>query len=77
MSVQEVALQKVNEILSDPKYHDILAILKGFRNGLVYGVKVSLPALYPSRRDVKDANDIAQSGNLEMHQAAPLTRSLA
>jgi peroxisomal membrane protein 4 len=44
MSVQEVALQKVNEILADPKYHDILAILKGFRNGLVYGVKVCLDA---------------------------------
>ena len=36
----EVALAKINEILLDPKYHDILSILKGARNGLVYGVKV-------------------------------------
>lgn len=39
----EVALAKVNEILLDPKYHDILSILKGARNGLVYGVKVRFP----------------------------------
>ncbi|KAF9821841.1 hypothetical protein IEO21_00271 [Rhodonia placenta] len=30
-------------ILSDPTYHDYLAILKGARNGLVYGVKVRFP----------------------------------
>lgn len=32
--------QKLTEILLNPAYHDILAILKGARNGLVYGVKV-------------------------------------
>ncbi|KAI0076248.1 peroxisomal membrane protein 4 [Panus rudis PR-1116 ss-1] len=30
-------------ILTDPAYHDYLAILKGARNGLVYGVKVRFP----------------------------------
>ncbi|GBE78119.1 peroxisomal membrane protein 4 [Sparassis latifolia] len=30
-------------ILSDPAYHDYLAILKGARNGFVYGVKVRFP----------------------------------
>lgn len=30
-------------ILADPAYHDYLAILKGARNGLVYGVKVRFP----------------------------------
>jgi len=30
-------------ILDDPRYHDYLAILKGARNGFVYGVKVRFP----------------------------------
>ena len=30
-------------ILSNPAYHDYLAILKGARNGFVYGVKVRFP----------------------------------
>lgn len=30
-------------ILSDPAFHDFFAILKGARNGLVYGVKVRFP----------------------------------
>lgn len=30
-------------ILLDPAYHDYLAILKGARNGFVYGVKVRFP----------------------------------
>ena len=30
-------------ILLDPAYHDYLAILKGARNGLVYGVKIRFP----------------------------------
>jgi peroxisomal membrane protein 4 len=30
-------------ILNDPRYHDYLAILKGARNGFVYGVKVRFP----------------------------------
>jgi peroxisomal membrane protein 4 len=30
-------------ILDDPRYHDYLAILKGARNGFVYGAKVRFP----------------------------------
>jgi hypothetical protein len=30
-------------VLNDPRYHDYLAILKGARNGFVYGVKVRFP----------------------------------
>ena len=30
-------------ILHDPRFHDYLAILKGARNGFVYGVKVRFP----------------------------------
>lgn len=30
-------------ILDNPQYHDYLAILKGARNGLVYGFKVRFP----------------------------------
>ncbi|KAI0768531.1 peroxisomal membrane protein 4 [Trametes elegans] len=33
----------IDAILSNPAYHDYLAILKGARNGFVYGVKVRFP----------------------------------
>ncbi|KAH8100519.1 peroxisomal membrane protein 4 [Cristinia sonorae] len=33
----------IASVLADPSYHDYLAILKGARNGLVYGVKVRFP----------------------------------
>ena len=33
----------LNRVLTDPAFHDYLAILKGARNGLVYGVKVRFP----------------------------------
>jgi len=31
------------DIIADPRYHDYLAILKGARNGFVYGMKVRFP----------------------------------
>lgn len=30
-------------IVLDPKYHDILAVVKAARNGAVYGTKVRFP----------------------------------
>lgn len=30
-------------IIRDPRFHDYLAILKGARNGFVYGVKIRFP----------------------------------
>ncbi|KAI8056331.1 Tim17/Tim22/Tim23/Pmp24 family-domain-containing protein [Gilbertella persicaria] len=33
----------LNQIVLDPKYHDILSVLKGFRSGIVYGTKVRFP----------------------------------
>jgi len=33
----------LKEAISNPAYHDYLAILKGARNGFVYGVKVRFP----------------------------------
>ncbi|KAL7752532.1 hypothetical protein RI367_002066 [Sorochytrium milnesiophthora] len=33
----------LTSILLDPKYHDILSLIKGFRNGLVYGAKIRFP----------------------------------
>ncbi|KAJ4344165.1 hypothetical protein N0V95_006280 [Ascochyta clinopodiicola] len=36
----EAALEK---IVLDPKYHDILTLVKGVRNGIVYGAKVRFP----------------------------------
>ncbi|TFK57466.1 peroxisomal membrane protein 4 [Heliocybe sulcata] len=36
-------MSSISEILNNPAYHDYLAILKGARNGFVYGVKVRFP----------------------------------
>ncbi|KAK0473230.1 Tim17/Tim22/Tim23/Pmp24 family-domain-containing protein [Armillaria novae-zelandiae] len=36
-------MDSVEAILNNPAYHDYLAILKGARNGFVYGVKVRFP----------------------------------
>jgi hypothetical protein len=36
-------MSTVRAILTDPRFHDYLAILKGARNGLVYGVKIRFP----------------------------------
>lgn len=36
-------MEFLNQIVLDPKYHDILSILKGFRSGVVYGAKVRFP----------------------------------
>ena len=33
----------IENIIHNPKYHDVLAIVKGFRNGAVYGAKVRFP----------------------------------
>ncbi|KAK4218803.1 peroxisomal membrane protein 4 [Rhypophila decipiens] len=33
----------VERIILDPKYHDVLAVVKGARNGAVYGAKVRFP----------------------------------
>lgn len=37
---RQSALEK---IVLDPKYHDILTLVKGVRNGIVYGAKVRFP----------------------------------
>ncbi|ORX57024.1 peroxisomal membrane protein 4 [Hesseltinella vesiculosa] len=36
-------MDALTQLALDPKYHDILAILKGVRNGIVYGAKVRFP----------------------------------
>ena len=36
-------MSALSAILADPAYHDYLAIIKGARNGFVYGVKVRFP----------------------------------
>jgi hypothetical protein len=41
MSSTSAAL--LQAILDNPQYHDYLAVLKGARNGLVYGFKVRFP----------------------------------
>ncbi|CAH7690681.1 peroxisomal membrane protein PMP 24 [Phakopsora pachyrhizi] len=53
-------MDSINAIICDPRYHDILAILKGARNGLVYGAKVRFPhalvmsILFHGGRPLKD-----------------------
>jgi len=42
-SALAMSMSAIHTILSDPQYHDYLAILKGARNGFVYGVKVRFP----------------------------------
>jgi hypothetical protein len=39
-NVRQAALEK---IVLDPKYHDVLTLVKGVRNGIVYGSKVRFP----------------------------------
>lgn len=34
---------QLDRLVTNPAYHDVLAILKGARNGLVYGVRVRAP----------------------------------
>jgi len=36
-------MSSLERIINDPAFHDYLAILKGARNGFVYGVKVRFP----------------------------------
>ncbi|WVR06800.1 hypothetical protein IAU60_003836 [Kwoniella sp. DSM 27419] len=36
-------MSSLQRFLLDPANHDLLAIVKGFRNGLVYGVKIRFP----------------------------------
>ena len=35
--------QIVNKVILDPNYADYLALVKGMRNGAVYGAKVRFP----------------------------------
>lgn len=36
-------MDAIQHIIASPAFHDYLAILKGARNGFVYGVKVRFP----------------------------------
>jgi len=36
-------MQTLNELVLDERFHDLLSILKGARNGLVYGIKIRFP----------------------------------
>ena len=33
----------IERIILDPRFHDALTLIKGMRNGLVYGTKVRFP----------------------------------
>ncbi|KAI9282557.1 peroxisomal membrane protein 4 [Sporodiniella umbellata] len=36
-------MEYLEQVALDPRYHDLLSILKGFRSGIVYGAKVRFP----------------------------------
>lgn len=36
-------LNFLDELVLNPKYHDLLSVVKGFRSGVVYGAKVRFP----------------------------------
>ncbi|KAJ1555045.1 Peroxisomal membrane protein 4 [Nowakowskiella sp. JEL0078] len=36
-------METINQLLNSPSYHDLFAIIKGFRNGAVYGAKIRFP----------------------------------
>jgi len=38
-----MSLRTIDRIVTNPAYHDILSIVKGARNGFVYGAKVRFP----------------------------------
>lgn len=38
-----MSLATIESIIADPAYHDYLGILKGARNGVVYGAKIRFP----------------------------------
>lgn len=39
----QAAQASIESVILNPRYHDVLAILKGARNGAVYGTKVRFP----------------------------------
>jgi peroxisomal membrane protein 4 len=43
MSLVPSLMSAIDDIVHNPAYHDHLAILKGTRNGLVYGAKIRFP----------------------------------
>ncbi|CAG8455580.1 11075_t:CDS:2 [Diversispora eburnea] len=36
-------MESITHFINNPEHHDVLAIIKGFRNGAVYGAKVRFP----------------------------------
>ncbi|CEG83905.1 Putative Peroxisomal protein [Rhizopus microsporus] len=36
-------MNRLEQIALDPRFHEALSVLKGFRNGVVYGAKVRFP----------------------------------
>ena len=43
VSFLDTTMASIQHIISNPAYHDYLGILKGARNGFVYGVKIRFP----------------------------------
>lgn len=55
----------LERIVLDPKYHDALTLVKGMRNGIVYGTKVRFPhaLVYVCLYLEREEGSISQYGN--------------
>lgn len=36
-------MEALQQLVLNPKYHDALTVVKGFRNGVVYGARIRFP----------------------------------
>jgi peroxisomal membrane protein 4 len=36
-------LELINSIINNPNYKDYFSIIKGLRNGIIYGIKIRFP----------------------------------
>lgn len=36
-------MEALTNFVLDPRYHEVLAVVKGVRNGIVYGAKIRFP----------------------------------
>ena len=43
LTMASSTLSAIESLIQDPKYAEYLALLKGARNGLVYGAKIRFP----------------------------------
>lgn len=43
LTTKHICQTALEQIILDPRYHDLLSLLKTARNGIVYGTKIRFP----------------------------------